>query len=136
MKYFRWQYFLAAMVVVYLLNRLFGWAYDYWPDLDIPMHVLGGFLAAALGIAAWVEWRRRLNVKNMPPEAIALFAICFAALIAVTWEFYEFGMDVWRAGAGDILVGRMQPSLPDTMKDLANGLVGACIAVIVFKKEL
>ena len=125
-----------TMAGVYALNRIFGWAYDVWPNVDIPMHILGGALAALLGLALW-EWvRDRWNVKGMASAAVMAFMICFAVLIATLWEFHEFLIDWWHVRAGvahDIL---MQPSLADTMKDEFDGLLGAVIIALVMRKKI
>ncbi len=127
---------LLVMAAVYVFNHVFGWLYRVWPNFDIPMHILGGLLAALLGLAFWQELILARKIKNVPPIAVALFLICFACLIAVLWEFHEFIIDTYaRSRIGPSYVP-MQASLADTMKDLLDGLIGASLGTIVFWKRL
>lgn len=131
----RWQTVIGIMAAVYIANRLFGWAYDVWPFIDIPMHILGGFLAACLGLGLWQAVVKRHKTKGVPPYAVMIVLVSFAGLIAVVWEFHEFIADWNQAREGDAF-RMMQASVADTVKDLADGLIGACIAVLLFRKQL
>lgn len=124
-----------AMVITYIASRILGDVFVTWPYLDIPFHILGGFLAALLGLTLWKELVERKKIKNVPPLAVAIGIIAFTALIAVLWECHEFLLDEWHARQG-MIFNWMQPSNADTMKDLANGLFGACLCVLGFHKQL
>lgn len=132
----RWQTALILMAAVYVLNRAFGFLYATYPDIDIPMHILGGFLVACLGLGLWRDAARLSGAKNVPPVAVAMMMVSFAALVAVAWEFHEYVLDWYHRGAGVTPYIPMQPSQADTIKDLADGLIGACIATLVFRKRL
>ncbi len=123
-----------AMAAVYFLNRIFAWVYRVWPSFDIPMHILGGFLAGLLGLACWAWVRDRYGVRGMPAWAVGVFAVCFAALIATLWEFHEFLMDALYKSRGWARPW-MQPSLQDTMGDLLMGLLGAGVAALIFREK-
>ncbi len=103
-----------------------------WAEVDMPLHFLGGFLAGLLGIACWNALGRRYGFKNVPSWVVALVAICFAALIATLWEFYEFGLD-WYYQSRGLARSWHQPSLADTMMDLFLGLVGAAVSTLTLR---
>lgn len=128
------QYIFATMAVLYLLNVVFGWVYKIYPNADIPMHVLGGFLAASLGISLWVRAVGHYEIKGAPWWLVAIGVFGFTCLIAVFWEFYEFIHDWVRRGSGGFVV--YQASVADTMKDLLDGLIGAALSVGIFRSTL
>jgi hypothetical protein len=64
------------------------------PFWDSALHILWGFLAAAIGYAMPDLLERREGVsRSLPSAAGALLALSFAMLTAVLWEFFEYGMD-------------------------------------------
>ncbi len=121
---------VAAMVAVYVLNYFFyptlsGW----WSEVDVPLHFFGGFLSGLLGLACWTWLQTRFHVKNVPVWAVACWAVCFTALVAVSWELYEFGVDAWHQSRGITAIVQ-QPSVTDTMADMALGLIGAAVSTL------
>mgnify|MGYP001852952954 FL=1 len=68
--------------------------YLVFPFWDTVLHVLNGFLAAAIGFSM-VDLLNRSErvVFTLSPVFIAIVAFCFSMTIGVVWEFFEFGMD-------------------------------------------
>lgn len=68
--------------------------YLVFPFWDTVLHVLNGFLAAAIGFSM-VDLLNRSEriVFTLSPFFIAIVAFCFSMTIGVVWEFFEFGMD-------------------------------------------
>ncbi len=66
------------------------------PGWDTMLHTLNGFLAAAVGFSLVVilNNNEKLNFE-LSPVFMALTAFCFSMTVAVVWEFFEFGMDVF-----------------------------------------
>lgn len=64
------------------------------PNWDTMLHILNGFLAAAVGFSSVVLLNddERLTF-DLSPFFMALMAFCFSMTIGVLWEFFEFGMD-------------------------------------------
>lgn len=108
-----WPMLVLAM---HLLCMEFG-AYRYIYSLDTPMHFFGG---ASIAASSYYLFKHLENKKEFSaiPIVKVLFAIAITGLIAVLWEFSEYGQDL-------LFHTAMQPSIFDTMKDLAMGLLGA-----------
>lgn len=68
--------------------------YLVFPFWDTVLHVLNGFLAAAIGFSM-VDLLNRSErvVFTLSPVFIAIVAFGFSMTIGVIWEFFEFGMD-------------------------------------------
>lgn len=111
-----WPMFVFS---IHLIGQLL-YIYNYLPWLDTPMHFFGGMAIAtsSLYLFAYLEKRQELQTTRI----IKIFlAIAITALVAMLWEFAEYG--------GDLLFAtHMQPSIYDTMKDLCMGLLGATAA--------
>jgi len=97
-------------------------AYEAFPPLDTPMHLLGGlaiafFLWTAYSIAA------RSGALGQPNStAIAALTLTSTVASAVLWEFAEYLSDRY-------LGTNTQKGLEDTLLDLLLGLVGGAIFV-------
>jgi len=121
---------LVVFLAVHVLATYYYWYWLIW-WLDIPMHVAGGFL-----IAMFVLWYLEQNRKELLPTLgffdQFLLVLGAAALIGVFWEFYEFFYDVFfKSQLGFYVV---QLGAIDTVKDLADDLLGATVAFIIFKR--
>lgn len=128
---------LALMAGIYVFSLLFYPALSLvWPEVDVPLHLTGGFTAGMLGLACWDVLRRRNGVKGMPAWLTAFLLVCFVALIAVSWELYEFCVDAFNRSRGAFNVLAQQPSVPDTMADLFFGLSGGALSALIFRKRL
>ncbi len=68
--------------------------YTYIAWWDSMLHVINGFLMAAIGFAL-------IDILNnsprfhfsLSPVFVAFVAFCFSMTVGVIWEFFEFGMD-------------------------------------------
>lgn len=118
----------AAPIFVFLVNVVMSKGFDLYervPATDIPMHFLGG-----VAIAYMLLRLKRIFVLPKNPYLYNLLVIvAVTATFAVVWEFGEFSMDYF-------LGTNTQKSLPDTMLDLALGMLGGLSVGLVFKREL
>lgn len=104
-------------------------AYAWWPDIDVPMHFLGGF-AIAFFISGCFQTLPRQVVPERRLAMLELLLIgSLTATAAVFWEFTEFTMD--QLGGTNI-----QVSLVNTMKDLAMGISGAMVFIGIRASKL
>jgi hypothetical protein len=112
---------LVVFVVHVILDRGLG-AYDAQPWLDLPMHVCGGM---AVAYVIRTALRRLADPAGEADPSISgdLLIVTGTATVAILWEFAEFGVD-------RMLGTTLQGGLPDTMKDLAMGLLGAVALAI------
>lgn len=104
------------------------------PQIDIPMHVMGGFAMAMFGLAIHQAVSTKYHTKHSPAWYHYAFVVGFAMLIGIAWEFHEYILDntinIWYN------LPKSQPSLADTMKDFLNDWIGASIAFFLFKKKI
>ena len=84
-------FFIFAAEILGDVNRF----YVTVPHFDTILHTMNGFLCAAFGFALLDIIDRRSRKIDVTPLfiAIALFAFCFAILVGVLWEFFEYGGD-------------------------------------------
>ena len=80
--------------LAYAIGPMLGhcWKLYYTVSVwDKLLHISGGVMFAILGAYLF-----DLLAKNKGmPVVRTIFALCFSIAIAVLWEFYEFGMDVF-----------------------------------------
>ena len=122
---------IMLMVVqrIFVVTHMYEW---YVPQLDIPMHIVGG---ASVAWAAWALMSYARTVKKLPklPFWFSVFvAVGAAALVGVLWEHYEFLHDV-------ILHTNQQLSqfgTADTMKDLADVLIGGLLLSVLIGRRM
>jgi hypothetical protein len=110
------------VLAIHLMADVFGW-YEkiFW--LDMPMHFLGG-MAIAMSSFYFLKYAE-VSSKQVGIKLLTLLLIlALTALAAIAWEILEFGMD-------RIFSTTLQPSVYDTMKDLAFGLIGGAVVGIV-----
>lgn len=113
------------------LSLAFGW-YKVVSQIDIPLHLAGGFAVGMLAIAILTDLRKRKKLGAAPRWFDYLFTVGFVTLVAVLWEFHEFLLDhmlIWLNH-----FEKSQTSINDTMDDLLNGLVGGTVAFFCFHK--
>ena len=98
--------------------------YDVYPDLDIPMHLLGGFAIAFFIEASIATFMRRGLIPD--PGRVTRSVLLFALVVTATvfWEFSEYLSDRY-------LGTRAQPGLEDTLLDMLLGTVGGLIFMAV-----
>lgn len=104
--------------------------YTIWPDFDIPMHFLGGFVMAitALRLLRLAEKEKWMQINKKIVSL--LISVCFVALVVILWECAEWLSD-------HLLGSFMQEGLDDTMLDMVLGLCGAFVSgtLGIFKKN-
>jgi len=108
---------------------LFGLAfhlYDLYPPLDIPTHFLGGIA---------ITYFYRVAIRNsqdfleeIPYPIQVLFAFTATGTTVIFWEFYENILD-FLFHAHNVL------GLADTLKDMVNGLLGALVFTIFYRRR-
>lgn len=106
--------------VVFIANWLSVWTvdmYERYPWFDMPMHVLGGAVIAISANRFINLAKKHRLMGNVSHWVRFLCIVSLVALVAVLWEFWEYGMDYFFHLSN-------QPSLSDTMADLALGLLG------------
>jgi hypothetical protein len=108
--------------------------YYYLNQIDVPMHLMGGFAMGILGLAIHHQVSTKHHNKTSPWWYHFAFVVGFAMMVGVAWEFYEFMKDqtihVW------FNLPPSQPSLANTMKDLLNDWIGAMAAFWMFRKKI
>lgn len=115
------------VLVLHVIATIAGW-YEAMIWFDTPMHFLGGL---SIGISAYFFLAHsKLKTSNFNTSIFEILVIiAMTALAAVAWESLEYNLD-------RIFGTVMQPSIRDTMKDLAFGLSGgalACLLLLVKK---
>lgn len=130
---FRTAYFAILFVLVIHGILLLTDGYYHLDQIDVPLHIMGGFVMSMLGLAIHHQVSTNHHNKMAPWWYRFVFVVGFAVLIGVLWEFYEFVMDQTVHKWFELPVA--QPSLANTMKDLLDDLIGAIAAFWVFQKE-
>jgi hypothetical protein len=105
-----------------------GGAYDSFPSIDIPMHLLGGiviayFFAVSLTIAL------QLDLVGRPNRfALAILVIGSTCAAAIVWEFGEWGYDQFFPAPD-------ARDYHDTLLDLALGMLGGGLYAAVWLRR-
>jgi hypothetical protein len=106
-----------------MASRLFN-AYDLLPEADIPMHFAGG-LSIAFFVSRCFRALPQAVVRSSRLVVLELVLVgSLTATAAVLWEFAEFACD-------RIFGTNIQISLANTMQDLALGLLGAGVLMVI-----
>ncbi len=115
----------VAFFVMHLAGVFLFHAYRAVPHLDVGMHFFGGM------VIAWF-FRRAVDLPEaepvlgvLPPLGRGLFAWAALGTAAAFWEFAEWTTD--RLG-----FPRAQKGLDDTMADMALGIAGGTLLLIVW----
>lgn len=104
------------------------------PHWDTVLHTFSGAMLGALGFSFVTFLNKTERVPlNLSPLFVAAFAFCFAVMLGVVWEIYEFtadgllstNMQKYALENGQPLMGR--EALSDTMKDLIVDMIGAFV---------
>lgn len=98
------------------LSIRLNWYY-YYPEIDIAMHLLGGFVVSLFAYVLVLT----ANEYTSPEKAL-ITMIAFALLVSVGWEVFEVVFDL-TPDAGINL-----ETVSDIMFGLVGGLVGWCVA--------
>lgn len=81
--------FVFAAEILGEINNFYG-IIPFWDSL---LHVINGFLAAAIGFSMVDLLNTNSDKFNLSPFYLCLVAVCFAVTIGVIWEFIEYGAD-------------------------------------------
>lgn len=130
---------IIIVILIYLAGGLgeiqkFYYTVPWWDDM---IHMTSGGVLAIIGII-FVYLLNKNNPKKvqLSPFFVVLFAFCFAIMVDVIWEIYEFSMD--RIIGTDMQKFRLPGSdgLIDTMNDLITDIIGDFIVCLVSYKLL
>ena len=67
--------------------------YHIFPYWDTMLHVINGFLCAAIGFSI-VDFLNKTDERiNLSPLYLCVVAFCFSMTIGVLWEFFEYSVD-------------------------------------------
>lgn len=103
--------------------------YTDFEGIDIPEHILAGFLATTFGfiLCDMMQGEKR----KIKPAVQGLFSLGFGIALMVGWEFYEFTMDRLYGFNMQHSVFLTNDALVDTMVDLILGSFGALVAMFI-----
>jgi hypothetical protein len=119
---------LLVFIAYLLLTRAIH-AFQIWPSLDIPMHFSGG-MAVAFFISRCFQTLPRESVGRSRVAVLELLLIGSLTIsVAVFWEFAEFTAD-------QLFGSNLQVSLANTMQDLAMGISGAIVIILIRSRQL
>lgn len=111
--------------------RNYYYQFKHW---DVLLHAFSSGMLGAIGFSFITLLNRAERVPvNLSPIFVALFAFCFAVMLGVMWEIYEFAFDgllglnmqKFALEDGTMLLGHA--ALKNTMKDLIVDTIGAFI---------
>ena len=128
--YYLYVIFLYAAIFLGEV-RDFYYTIPYW---DTILHTMSGVMIGFIGFSL-IDILNNENKKvTLSPFFVAFFAFCFAIMVGVIWEFYEFtsdgllgtNMQKFKLKDGTELIGR--DALEDTMEDLIVDAIGAFVA--------
>lgn len=130
---------LSLMYILFLYCAIFlGEIRDFYyrvPHWDTILHTFSSVMAGLFGfIVVAILNRDSHTAIRLSPKFVALFAFCFAVMIGVAWEIYEYtfdgllglNMQKFRLADGTVLAGHA--ALSDTMKDIIVDCLGAFAA--------
>lgn len=110
-----WAPIVVFIAHVFISRVLHGYA--RWPNIDIPMHLLGGIVIAFFFSRVLSSVEADLF---QPKYRLVLHGILIFLAVATTtifWEFAEFIRD-------QLFQGHAQGSIQDTMGDMLCGMLG------------
>lgn len=116
---------LVFAIFLVAMNGFFEYYHLYfflwW--LDIPMHFLSGMLVALCALAAVY---RHLTPLSPRPGPIFVFAVSLgsALVVGVLWEIFASTLGHVAPNIGGLVA--------DTIKDVANDMLGGLIAGLLF----
>lgn len=124
---------LIIILAVHVLATVNHWYWTVW-WFDIPMHLAGGFWVGLLFLWLFKESQYLSEFKLNKNFLAFIFLLSFTAFVGVFWEFFEFLYDAFIARK--VYAAQFfQDGTADTMKDLANDLIGGMLAFLLRKKS-
>ncbi|HRY62472.1 MAG TPA: hypothetical protein P5056_01755 [Candidatus Paceibacterota bacterium] len=121
---------IAAFGLLILILQTFFLYFDIYDHAwwsDILMHILGGAWVAMIG-EYWLFLRDSDSKFKGGFWLKLILIVSFVSLVGFFWEFYEFSLD-------QILLTTHQQSLPDTMGDLFNDILGGAVVSCFLNKK-
>src|SRR3989338_6248238 len=115
---------LAGLFLFNIFIDSYLFLYDIIPSLDVPMHLLGGILTAWTVHRLLCLYKTSFKIKIEPRFLLSLYIIGMVALVAMTWEGYEFMHDMFFPRTFSLSAG-------DTIGDVFVGLLGASLYCIL-----
>ena len=116
---------IAAVLVANHLSLSFR-VYEVFPEIDIPLHVAGGYFVGILALAVRNALRSQRRVARAPWWYDLAFVVGCTAVVAIGREVFEYVLHATYVASRHLL--KTQLSLGDTLDDLANGMIGAAFA--------
>lgn len=99
---------------------------------DIMLHTTSGFVLGIIGFMFVYLLNKNYDTNvTLSPFFIALFAFCFAVMIGVLWEIYEFSVDRLIGYNMQKFREAGQDGLVDTMIDLIVDSIGAFVVSLI-----
>ena len=99
---------LALLYIYFGLDKEYLWTVYWW---DIPLHMLGG---------AWNGFAAAWGMLLMGQRPKLIHCLIVALIVGIVWEVFEYINHI----GGSVFM----PYWVDTIKDIADDLIGACIA--------
>jgi hypothetical protein len=121
-------YFIPP-TLLYLLHLFLDISFDVYTRFswfDKLMHFSGGAVLVITFFPLLTYFEKRGNLK-LGRIWKFIFVISLVVLVAVLWEFYEFVI-CYFCGCN------WQPSVADTIADLALGMFGGLIVTLIFSR--
>ena len=81
--------FIFSAEILGEINNFYG-LLPFW---DSMLHVINGFLAAAIGFSLVDLLNKNSKGINLSPLYVSIVGFCFSMTIGVFWEFFEFSGD-------------------------------------------
>ena len=81
--------FIYSAEILGEINNFYG-LLPFW---DSMLHVITGFLAAAIGFSLVDLLNKNSKGINLSPLYVSIVAFCFSMTIGIFWEFFEFSID-------------------------------------------
>ncbi len=129
-------YIIFLYCAIYLGEvRSFYYLLPHW---DLILHTFSGVMLGALGFSLVTLLNKTEKVPlNLSPVFVAFFAFCFAVMLGLVWEIYEYiadgmlatNMQKFALENGQPLPGRQ--ALSNTMNDLIVDMIGAFVISII-----
>ncbi|OGE81100.1 MAG: hypothetical protein A3H72_01475 [Candidatus Doudnabacteria bacterium RIFCSPLOWO2_02_FULL_48_8] len=114
----------AAILIVHVVAVYLD-LYDRIPNIDIPMHFLGG------GAVSLISIYLTKNSKFKTWQYL-IFVLGFTIIVGIGWEYFEFAVDQ----IFEDKFGWNRMTLRDTLGDLLYDGLGATIFWVVYKDRI
>ncbi|GEM_PF-50955 len=89
--------FFESIIYIFIYSAwILGEIQNYYvliPGWDTMLHMMNGFLCAAVGFSIVDLFNRKNSKPNLSPISLTIVAFCFSMTVGVLWEFIEFSCD-------------------------------------------